>query len=317
MITDFIKLAVDAAKTWAGPIEETVEAKRVGLTRNDVAILKFFYPCFDRLAFRIPFEEEVQSDLIRALEDTAYALALGIRRTSEGIEIARGKSKSDFDSPQLRARFDVVVLILWDLRHQFDLAVATRAIHMSFPPGDTVGVFAAAVPEVVRLFDDSRNEILRLVNEPFVQIGKQPFPFITSRELWVNEGTSHSMLHSDIREFYTTHLGRQPPLFPARFDEAHFLELRKSASNKHVDIAAILEGTLSKCSTAQDAVQKLSSFVAGSNRLWEIMNLGTTIIAAKLMTECDGISQAGAEGQARALIETDPVLREIAEMMRR
>lgn len=225
---DTIKTIIEYAVRLSGPARDHIRAKQMGHSANDVKMLEFFYRCFDRLAFKMSFHYEVVPDLIRTLDDTAVAISVGVRKTRDEKEIERGRGKAEFDDPSLRAKFDAVVLILWELRYQFDLAVATNTLTIY-----DNGVFSATAPEFVRLFDERRNDILDIVNPLFISIRKPPFPKIESDSHWVESGESVSKLPPRVHSFYEQRLNRPAPMFPVESQDLVFYEkLEISRKNK-------------------------------------------------------------------------------------
>jgi len=215
---DLAKLLLHYADKLSGPIKGIRTRRKFGYSSHDVEMLEFFYPCFDRPAFRDPFHVEVPGDMIRAIEDTIIALSVGIRRTRDGVEIARGHGKAEFESPELRARFDAIVSLLHDIVKTFEIAFAIGALEVS---SGWVIVRDSAIP---KFMDDTRNQIISIANDMFVNIRRPPFPQIRSSRDWTHEhlpwvhGLSESRRRS-LDWFYRYHLHRDPPPWLGHLDE--------------------------------------------------------------------------------------------------
>jgi len=117
---EIIKLLLEYANKLAKPAKQLYKQKKMGFSETDIELLEFFYACFDRPAFSVPFSHEMPTEFIQAIEDTIYAINVGIRRDRNGKIILKGKGKSEIDSAELRAKFDAVSALLFEIRNTFD-----------------------------------------------------------------------------------------------------------------------------------------------------------------------------------------------------
>jgi hypothetical protein len=143
---------------------------------HDLEMLDFFYPCFDRAAFRIPFVLEVPKTMIPAIEDTILALGTGIRTTRNGMTIDRGRPKAEFESDSLRALFDSISGHLTDIMIVYELASSTGQLD---PRIGVVIVRDKAIPAII---DGKRNLVLKALNEVYRGLGRPAFPMIPDDE---------------------------------------------------------------------------------------------------------------------------------------
>jgi hypothetical protein len=139
---------------------------------HDRAMLEFFYPCFDRAAFRIPFLVEVPREMIQAIEDTISALGTGIRKTRGGIIIDRGRPKAEFESEALRACFDGISGHLHDIMIVYELASSTNQLDVR------TGAIIARDKAIPAIIDGKRNLVLKALNEVYSSLGRAAFPLI-------------------------------------------------------------------------------------------------------------------------------------------
>jgi hypothetical protein len=139
---------------------------------HDREMLDFFYPCFDQAAFRIPFPAEVPRDMMRAIQATVYALDTGIRKSTDGTIIKRGRSKAEFHSQFLCSQFDKISEQLCDIITIYEWAVTTNQLH------EHVRVVTARDDAIPVIIDRNRNEITKSVNDIYENLGHKAFPLI-------------------------------------------------------------------------------------------------------------------------------------------
>ncbi len=135
-------------------------------------MLDFYYPCFDRAAFRIPFLLEVPKDMIEAIEDTIFALGTGIRKTKSGLIIERGRPKAEFESEVLRNCFDTISDHLQDIKIVYEVGSSTGQLDVRS------GVIIGKDPAVPAIIDGKRNLVLETLNEVYSGLGRPAFPLI-------------------------------------------------------------------------------------------------------------------------------------------
>ncbi|MEH2086812.1 CHAT domain-containing protein [Nostoc sp.] len=159
---------------------ESATSITTGLTNefsaHDREILDFFYPCFDRAAFRIPFIIEVPRDMIYAIKHTICALGTGIRKTSDGTIIARGRSKAEFESETLRKQFDEISVHLHDITKVYELAVSTNQLD------ERLGIVIAKDKAIPAIIDGKRNDVIKIVNNIYTKLNRVAFPLIPDNE---------------------------------------------------------------------------------------------------------------------------------------
>jgi hypothetical protein len=139
---------------------------------HDRAMLEFFYPCFDRAAFRIPFLVEMPKDMIEAIDDTILALGTGIRKTRSGLIIDRGRPKAEFESEVLWNCFDAISGHLQDIKIVYEVASSTGQLDVRG------GVLIGKDPAVPAIIDGKRNLVLETLNEVYSGLGRPAFPLI-------------------------------------------------------------------------------------------------------------------------------------------
>lgn len=139
---------------------------------NDLAMLEFFYSCFDRAAFRIPFVAEVPKELFQAIDDTILTLGTGIKKTRSGLIFDRGRPKAHFEDAELRTCFDAISSHLHDIKKVYDIASLTEQLDVRS------GVVIRRDPAIPAIIDGKRNLILKIVNEVYAELGRAPFPII-------------------------------------------------------------------------------------------------------------------------------------------
>ncbi len=88
------------------------------ISSHDRRMLKEFYVCFDRPAFRVNFLHESNlDDLDKGLEDTIAALNTGIKKRRDGIVFGKASDgKVYFENQDLRKAFDEIVTYLTEAR---------------------------------------------------------------------------------------------------------------------------------------------------------------------------------------------------------
>jgi len=159
------------------PDSTSAEPVSLGLQTEDISphdrdLLDFFYLCFDSAVFRIPFPAEVPRDMMRAIQTTAYALDTGIRKSTDGTIIKRGRSKIEFHSEFLCNQFDKFSEQLHDIITIYEWAVTTNQLH------ERVSVVIARDDAIPVIIDRKRNEIIKTANDIYENLGRAAFPLI-------------------------------------------------------------------------------------------------------------------------------------------
>lgn len=160
------------------------------LSRPDEVILKELYVCFDRPAFRIPFEHEADLNaLMEAIDDTIAAINTGVKRTRSGLPFGKlTKGKAYLKDDEIRALLDEVVDSLSMAKvlyaqaraagYFFDMSQIGRkgiAFH---------GNHNEEATKVAVMIDETRNRVIEIVNRIYRDIGLREFPYIKTPEYY-------------------------------------------------------------------------------------------------------------------------------------
>lgn len=156
---------------------------------HDMTMLRSFYVCFDRPAFRVNFLHESDLDsLIDALADTIAALNTGIKKRRDGIVFGEPtEGKVYFENRELREAFDKIVTYLTEVKVLYVQAKEAgyffefRPSRYAFHHDHNVEATRVAV-----MVDEIRNKALEVVNEIYRKVGMAPFPYIKTSQLYRN-----------------------------------------------------------------------------------------------------------------------------------
>lgn len=157
-----------------------------GLSQHDLEMLREFYVCFDRPAFKIKFEHESNLDAtMAALADTIAALSTGVK-TLRGV-IPFGKpveGKAYFESSKIRDAFDEIVDILSGARILFAHAKEAGYFFGQSPRIAFHQDHQEEASRVALLIDEARNRALEIANQVYRSLGYREFPYIRSHEYY-------------------------------------------------------------------------------------------------------------------------------------
>ncbi len=157
-----------------------------GLSQHDLEMLREFYVCFDRPAFKINFEHEANlEDLMAALADTIAALSTGVK-TLRGV-IPFGKpveGKAYFESSKIRDAFDEIVDILSGAQILYAHAKAAGYFYGQPPWIAFHQDHQEEANRVALLIDEARNRALEIANQVYRPLGYREFPYIRSPEYY-------------------------------------------------------------------------------------------------------------------------------------
>jgi hypothetical protein len=216
MFVDIAKLLLEHAAKISIPFKKLREKRKYDYSSHDLEMLRFFYSCFDRAAFRDPFNVEIPDRMFRAIQDTIVALTIGARRTHDGALISQGKGKTEFESTELRTKFDAVVIRLNDIIKSMEIGIASGAIAIDR------GRLVVRQTKIADYVDQTRNEVLSIVNEVFSRIGLKQFsPIPATRNWksvhipWLDKDAGAIKLsrreEEAIQDFFKRELGYMPP----------------------------------------------------------------------------------------------------------
>jgi hypothetical protein len=163
------------------------------LSPHDQELLRELYVCFDRPAFRVPFEHEADLDaLIEAIDDTIAAINTGVKRTRAGVVFGKPVGgKAYVDDRGLRAALDQIVEILGMAKllyararaagYFFDMAQIGRH-GIAFHSDHQEDAMRVAV-----MFDEERNRVIEIANGLYKGLGLPELPLIGTAEYYEKE----------------------------------------------------------------------------------------------------------------------------------
>src|SRR5882672_7615821 len=103
---------------------------------NDVDLVRFFGQCFDRNAFKDPFNQEGSMEAFdKAIEDTLTAISTGCLLSRTGAVLSRSWGKAFLQNAKWREQMDVIGDLLRAIRSRYQEAKKTGGIHVN-PNGD-------------------------------------------------------------------------------------------------------------------------------------------------------------------------------------
>lgn len=164
-------------------IDET-ENVSIDSSDHDCDILKEFYVCFDRPAFRIRFEHESDLEaLMEAIDDTIAAINTGVKRTRSGLQFGTPvEGKAYLDDKGLRTAFDEVVDILSAAKL---LYVRAKAAGYFFVGSRSIAFhrdYQEEANRVAVMIDEARNRVIEIVNGIYTKLAMRKFSFIETPE---------------------------------------------------------------------------------------------------------------------------------------
>ncbi|MCP4551313.1 MAG: hypothetical protein GY834_04585 [Bacteroidetes bacterium] len=154
------------------------------ISSHDRRMLKEFYVCFDRPAFRVNFLHESNiDDLDMGLEDTIAALNTGIKKRRDGIVFGKASDgKVYFENQDLRKAFDEIVTYLTEARILYadakksDFFFRTRSGYAFHRDHDEEAVRVAV------MMDELRNRVLEVANGVYSKFKMPEFPYIQTSD---------------------------------------------------------------------------------------------------------------------------------------
>lgn len=154
------------------------------LSPHDREMLREFYGCFDRAAFKVNFEHESDLDAtVAALADTVAALGTGIKTRRDGVLFGKPvEGKAYFESGALRAVFDEIVDVLCGVQILYSHAKAAGFFFCMSPSSAFHSSHSREAARVALLIDEARNRVLELVNQVYVPLGYREYAYIRSPE---------------------------------------------------------------------------------------------------------------------------------------
>lgn len=160
------------------------------LTVHDRKVLRELYGCFDRPAFRVPFEHESDLDaLMEAIDDTIAAICTGVKRTRSGLRVGKPvEGKAYLDSPLLRAEFDEAVDTLSAAKILYARARSAGYFFDMSQIGRRGMAFHSEHQEeaarVAVMIDEARNRVIEIVNGIYERLGLPRFRFIETPQYY-------------------------------------------------------------------------------------------------------------------------------------
>lgn len=157
-----------------------------GLDPQDEEMLREFYSCFDRPAFKVNFEHESDLDaLMAALGDTIAALNTGVKTRRDGIQFGKQVGgKAYFESDELHTAFDEIVDILTEAQILYAHAKAAGFFIGASPSIAFHHDHEKGAGRVALLIDEARNRALEIVNKVYVPLGYREYRYIRSPEYY-------------------------------------------------------------------------------------------------------------------------------------
>lgn len=158
------------------------------ISEHDRKMLISFYVCFDRPAFRENFEHETDLNaLIDAIDDTIAAINTGVKKRRDGIVFGEATDgKAYFESKELRKVFDCVVNLLSEAKFlYFEAKGAGYFFDMSLIGRVGIAFHSAHTQEAQRvavMIDELRNRVLETINNIYVLLGMEKFPYIKTSD---------------------------------------------------------------------------------------------------------------------------------------
>ena len=157
------------------------------LSPHDREMLREFYGCFDRAAFKVNFEHESDLDAtVAALADTVAALGTGIKTRRDGVLFGKTvEGKAYFESRALRVVFDEIVDVLCGVQILYSHAKAAGFFFVRSPTSIAFhSDHSREAARVALLVDEARNRVLELVNQVYVPFGYREYAYIRSPEYY-------------------------------------------------------------------------------------------------------------------------------------
>lgn len=146
---------------------------------DDRLALEWLRVFFDRPAFKDPFHLECSVEAFdKAMEDTIAAFNTGILRTREGQVIAKTKPRSMFTRRDWVAQLDRMAGILSSIRRNYAMAVRGGLIGKTRWGFGFLDLNSYQAKHLVRFMNDSRNEVLTILNNLLTEIGKEPLAMV-------------------------------------------------------------------------------------------------------------------------------------------
>jgi len=142
--------------------------KKNGNSISDFEILKDFYQCFDRYAFKQPMQYEESISFIQAIRDTRIAFTTGIIRMADKTIITQSAGKSQLHSQNYRKKFDIIVDKLKQIEEIWDNYFLNNKLEVR---GNGCICYESVF---LNKIDELRNEIINQANKVFTEIGKRP-----------------------------------------------------------------------------------------------------------------------------------------------
>jgi hypothetical protein len=154
------------------------------ISDHDMNMLKEFYVCFDRPAFRVNFLHESDLDALdEALEDTIAALNTGIKKRRDGIIFGQATDgKAYFENQDLHRTFDEIVTYLTEARI---LYAEAKESGFFFPVRSGYAFHSDHQEEAVKvavMVDELRNRALEVANEVYRKLAMPKFPYIQTSD---------------------------------------------------------------------------------------------------------------------------------------
>jgi hypothetical protein len=129
---------------------------------NDVELVRFFAQCFDRNAFKDPFNQEGSMEAFdKAMEDTLTAISTGCLRSRDGAVLFRAWGKAFLQNPKWREQMDVIADLLGAIRSRYQEAKKTGGIHVS-PHRDGTEFYCIHDHSLAEWMDVTRTQIMQI-----------------------------------------------------------------------------------------------------------------------------------------------------------
>jgi hypothetical protein len=166
---DTLRYPVELLRSWKRVSEEaallSVESSQPTDKQspiNDVGLIRFFVQCFDRNAFKVPFNQEGSMEAFdKAIEDTITAISTGCLRSRDGAVLFRASGKAFLLNPKWREQMDVIGDLLQAIRSRYQEAKKTGGIHVN-PHRDGTEFYCIYDHSLAEWMDVTRAQIMQI-----------------------------------------------------------------------------------------------------------------------------------------------------------
>ena len=159
---------------------------------SDETVLEWLYIFFDRPAFQVTFEFECDlSHFDKAMQDTVAALNTGVLQTRDGHLIGRTKPKDQVSTRRWRDGLNQACQIVSEIRQCYANALRREVIVLKDRPvfnwKTSSDLNHSAGRSLIHYMNSARNQVLKIMNDLFQEIGKPPLDLIPeTRDGWID-----------------------------------------------------------------------------------------------------------------------------------